>query len=94
MNTRLVSRVKALNYIVDHFPVTKESSKRYIELRFKLSSSLMKRDIYKVIKKYPNRPKLKKRLLNMYNAYIDLTHDEMVYICKRDGDDVVNEYIK
>ena len=85
MNNRLVSRVKALNYTVDNFPIfTDENSERYIDLKSKLTSSLMRRDIKRVVKKYPNRPKLKKKLLNMCRIYNESTDNEIINICCED----------
>ena len=85
MNERLVSRVKALNFTVDNFPTfTDENSERYINLKSKLASSLMRRDIHMLYKKYPNRPKLKKKLLNMCRIYNESTDNEIINICCED----------
>jgi len=85
MNNRLVSRVKALNFTVDQFPVfTNENSERYIELKFELTSSLMRRDIEKVVKKCTNRPKLKKKLLDMCHTYNEFSDNEIINICCED----------
>lgn len=66
MNNRLVSRVKALNFTVDHFPVfVDEHARRYFNKRMELVSSLMKRDIIRVASKCITRPKFQKKLDEM-----------------------------
>ena len=80
MNNRLVSKVKALNYTVDNFPIfTEENSQRYIELKFELTSSLMRRDIIRVSSKCKTRTKFKKKLFKMMDSY-----KEFIYLGEED----------
>ena len=63
MNNRLVSKNKALNV-----SLVKHSGEYYI-MKLDIQSEIMKKDIHMVYKKYLNRPKLRRKILDMMGTY-------------------------